>query len=102
MSGFFSLDMPSVLVVVNHASILKYLGNILAVTEFTGLRFTCQPHERLPGGGCPVPNGEAVLDLYGFRKSQLHRDMGIMALLVVLYRLLAYALLDGLKHNHFK
>lgn len=102
MSGFFSIKMPQFLIVINHASILKYLGNVLAVIEFTGLVFTCEANQRLPNGQCPVPTGEAVLDLYEFSRANLHRDLGILGLLAVLYRLIAYAVLDGLKHRHFK
>lgn len=102
MSGFFSINMPEFLVVINHASILKYLGNILAVTEFTGVRFTCHASQRLPNGQCPIATGEAVISLYGFEPQNLHRDMGIMALLTVAYRLIAYAALDVLKQRHFK
>ena len=41
MSGFFSVGMPLWLQVVNHASVLKYAGNVLAVSELRGLSFSC-------------------------------------------------------------
>ena len=56
--------------IVNHVSVLRYSGNILASTELTGLKFTCQPQERLPSGLCPIPDGEAVIALYRFRPHQ--------------------------------
>lgn len=102
MSGFFSLTMPDFLWKINHASVLKYLGNVIAVVEFRGLKFTCSPAERLPSGECPLATGEQVLEMYRFEPENLYRDMGIMALLTVAYRFIALWTLDALKVRHFK
>jgi len=94
MAGFFQPEMPQWLQVVNYGSVLKYAGNTLAVSEFTGLTFSCaQPP-------CARPDGETVLSIYRFHPSDLTSSLWAMAACVVLYRLAAFALLSGLKHRH--
>jgi hypothetical protein len=88
MSGFFSTGMPLWLHVVNHGSVLKYAGNILATNELRGLR--------LDGGAL----GDDVLALYNFHPSEAARDMWVLGLLTALYRLLAAAALDANKARH--
>jgi ABC-type multidrug transport system ATPase subunit len=88
MSGFFSIGMPHWLQVVNHASVLKYAGNMLAVNEFQGLR--------LDGGA----TGDDVLRLFRFQPQHAARDAWVLFLLVALYRLLAALALDRNKSRH--
>jgi hypothetical protein len=80
--------MPLWLHVVNHVSVLKYSGNILAVSEFTGLR--------LADGS----SGEDVLSLFRFHPDEATRDLWVLGLLTALYRLLAAWLLDANKSRH--
>ena len=95
MSGFFSVGMPLWLQVVNHASILKYAGNVLAVSELRGLRFSCATQP------CVGPaTGRDVLSLYRFHEDEYARDLWVLGLITVLYRLAATMLLDRLKSRH--
>ncbi len=88
MCGFFSIGMPAWLHVVNHASVLKYCANILAANEFEGLR--------LEGG----VRGEDVLALYRFHPAQAGRDVWVLGILVLLYRLVATLTLHLSKGRH--
>jgi hypothetical protein len=80
--------MPLWLRVVNHASVLKYAANILAVSELQGLRL---------GGST---SGDAVLALFRFRPDHAARDLWVLGLLTVLYRLAASLLLHANQARH--
>ena len=88
MSGFFSIGMPLWLQTVNHVSVLKYAGNLVAVSEFRGLQ--------LDGG----LSGDAVLSLYRFHPDEATRDIVILGALTIAYRLLAAWALDANKGRH--
>ena len=88
MSGFFSIGMPLWLHVLNHGSVLKYAGNLLASNELRGLR--------LAGG----VTGEGILSLYHFHPSEATRDVVLLGALTLAYRLLAAWLLDSNKSRH--
>ena len=83
MSGFFSIGMPLWLHVLNHGSVLKYAGNLLASNE-------------LAGG----VTGESILSLYHFHPSEATRDVILLGALTLGYRLLAAWLLDANKSRH--
>ena len=88
MSGFFSIGMPLWLQTVNHASVLKYAGNLIAVNEFKGLK--------LQDG----LTGDAVLSLYRFHPDEATRDVVLLGALTLAYRLLAAWALDANKGRH--
>ena len=66
---------------------LKYAGNILASNELVGLKLD-------------NTSGEAVLGLYHFHPEEARRDIIILAMLTIAYRLIAGTLLDALKTRH--
>ena len=80
--------MPLWLQTVNHVSVLKYAGNLVAVSEFRGLQ--------LDDG----MRGDAVLALYRFHPSEATRDVVLLGALTVAYRLLAAWALDANKGRH--
>ena len=88
MSGFFSIGMPLWLQTVNHVSVLKYAGNLVAVSEFQGLQ--------LDGG----LSGDEVLSLYRFHPDEATRDVILLGALTIAYRLLAAWALDANKGRH--
>jgi hypothetical protein len=92
MSGFFAVGMPAWLQVVNYASVLKYAGNLLAISEFKGLHFTCDTP--------PCPDGASVLSLYHFHPDEYATHLWAIGLCAIIYRLAAFALLDRLKGRH--
>lgn len=81
--------MPLWLQTINHCSVLKYAGNLIAVSEFKGLK--------LDGG----LTGDAVLSLYRFHPDEAAvRDVVLLGALTVAYRLLAAWALDANKGRH--
>ncbi|KAK2626243.1 hypothetical protein QTJ16_004505 [Diplocarpon rosae] len=96
MSGVMSINMPSFLEGVNYLSPLRYAIRNLAPYSLHGITFTCNASQRLPNGKCPIETGEQVLQLYKLDTDPL---INIIALGVctVLYRLLAYVLLKGMR-----
>ncbi len=89
-----SLNIPTFLQAWNHLSPIKWsLGNLAPYT-LRGVVFTCTEFQKLPSGRCPVETGEDALRLYN-----LETDAGLnlvaLGVCVVVYRLLAYALLKA-------
>ncbi|KAG0221326.1 hypothetical protein BGW41_006854, partial [Actinomortierella wolfii] len=64
MTGFLSLNLPKFLDVINHVSLLKYASLIMARNEFEGKVFDCS-QEQIQSGACPLPTGQAVLEMLG-------------------------------------
>ncbi|KAJ3411584.1 hypothetical protein HDV05_002004 [Chytridiales sp. JEL 0842] len=88
MAGFLSIDMPQVLLYLNHISIMRYVARVIAKEGFEGVEFSCDD----PAFACQFRNGTEVLN---FLKFPLGRDAyveGVVGALVTLlvYRLVAY------------
>ncbi|KAL0211615.1 hypothetical protein RCL1_005241 [Eukaryota sp. TZLM3-RCL] len=66
-SGFFlTLDnVPAYFAWVPPISYIRWAFNAALISEFRGVEFTCTPEEELPGGLCPITQGEQVLALLG-------------------------------------
>lgn len=96
MGGVLILDLNDVLQAINHLSPVKYVVANLAPYAMRHQTFTCTDAERLPNGHCPIETGQQVLELYNLDKNP---RLNVMALgiTVIVYRLLAYALLKVLR-----
>lgn len=96
MGGVLILDLNDVLQAINHLSPVKYVVANLAPYAMRHQSFTCTDAERLPSGRCPIETGQEVLELYNLDKNP---RLNVMALgiTVIVYRLLAYALLKVLR-----
>ncbi|RYO77774.1 hypothetical protein DL766_002329 [Monosporascus sp. MC13-8B] len=92
IAGIMSIDMPRLFVVMNYLSPVKYATEALAPISLRGVRFTCGDAQRLPDGSCTIESGEQVLDLYKLN-SDPYANLGALGTTVVIYRLVAWALL---------
>lgn len=96
MSGVMSINMPTFLQGVNYLSPLRYAIRNLAPYSLRGIMFTCDESQRLPDGQCPIETGERVLDLYKLNTNP-GRNILALGICTVIYRLVAYLLLKGVK-----
>jgi hypothetical protein len=96
MSGVLSINMPGFLQGVNYLSPMSYVTRNLVPYSLRHMTFTCTAEQRLPDGSCPITTGKQVLDLYAL---DTNPAINIMALGIctLVYRLLAYALLKGMR-----
>ncbi|TVY22935.1 putative ABC transporter ATP-binding protein/permease [Lachnellula hyalina] len=96
MSGVLSINMPGFLQGVNYLSPMRYVTRNLIPYSLRHMAFHCTAAQRLPDGTCPITTGEQVLDLYAL---DTNPAINIMALGIctLVYRLLAYALLKGMR-----
>jgi len=97
--------MPAFLQGFNHISILKwgtgtpsgvcvllkFLGAVMT-ESLRGVTFYCTPDQLSADGTCPVTSGEQVLQLYNLDVDTTAYALGMVACLII-YRLIAYALL---------
>lgn len=99
MSGLMSLDMPPVLRAINWVSPLKYSVSLLSGQAFPeSLQFSCEGQViDSSTGKCALMNGRQVLETYGLEMSSKKTRifLGVLAVALVLYRLLAYAILKA-------
>ena len=92
MAGILSIDMPDLFKSLNYLSPIGYGTRAVAPYSLRGVRFTCNDSQRLPDGRCPIETGQDVLDLYNFDVDPVV-NVAALAGCVVVYRLLAWALL---------
>jgi hypothetical protein len=96
MSGVLSINMPKFLQGVNFLSPIRYAIRNLAPYSLRHITFTCSAEQRLPNGECTITNGMQVLRLYDLDVNPEVNIAGLAACTVV-YRLLAYLLLKGMR-----
>ncbi|TVY82267.1 putative ABC transporter ATP-binding protein/permease [Lachnellula suecica] len=96
MAGVLAINMPAFLQDMNYLSPLRYSLRSLAPYSLQNITFHCTAAQLLPDGTCPITTGEQVLDLYALNTNP---GMNILALGIctVVYRLLAYVLLKGMR-----
>lgn len=94
MGGVMSLNIPSFLQAFNHLSPIKWSIGNLAPYSLQGVTFTCTDFQRLATGACPIETGDQVLALYGLDHDR-RLNLLALALCVVVYRALAYAILKA-------
>ncbi|RSL82208.1 hypothetical protein CEP51_005304 [Fusarium floridanum] len=88
MAGILSLEMPSLFEYLNYLSPIRYQVRGVAYYSMRDLSFDCN----FENNTCPITTGEQALKLYKFDENPLVSMVG-MAACVVVYRLLAWALL---------
>ena len=94
MGGVMSLNIPSFLQAFNHLSPIKWSIGNLAPYSLQGVTFTCTDFQRLATGACPIETGDQVLALYGLDHDR-RLNLLALALCIVVYRTLAYAILKA-------
>lgn len=93
MVGVLSIDMPPLFHAVNYLSPIRYATRAVAPYSLRGVEFVCTAAQRLADGSCPINSGEQVLQLYKFDEDPV-ANMGALAACIVVYRLLAWVLLE--------
>jgi hypothetical protein len=93
MAGIVALDIPRALQIINYLSPFKYSVINLAVYSLKSREFTCTPAQEV-GGKCPISTGEQVLALYNIDGNP-KLSLLILGVLVVFYRLVAYAVVKA-------
>lgn len=88
MAGILSLDMPPLFEWMNYLSPIRYQVRGVAYYSMRELSFNCN----FENGTCPITTGEQALKLYKFDEHPFVSLVG-MGACVVVYRLLAWALL---------
>ncbi|KAF4126202.1 ABC-type branched-chain amino acid transport system, ATPase component [Geosmithia morbida] len=92
MAGILSIDMPDLFKAFNYLSPIRYGTRAMGPYSLRGVEFTCNDEQRLPNGRCPIETGEDVLKLYRFDVDPVV-NIAALAGCIVVYRLLAWALL---------
>eukprot|EP01118_Nematostelium_gracile_P014681 TRINITY_DN5780_c0_g1_i1.p1 TRINITY_DN5780_c0_g1~~TRINITY_DN5780_c0_g1_i1.p1 ORF type:complete len:650 (-),score=148.57 TRINITY_DN5780_c0_g1_i1:3-1952(-) len=90
-SGYFinSETVPDYFIWVEYISFLKYGFRAVAVNELRGLQLTCAEDEKIQGK-CPIPNGDAQIDILGFDGATPGVDLCIVLGFYVGFVSLAY------------
>ena len=57
------------------------------------MELTCGEKDMLPNGTCRIPNGQAVLDQYGFSVDSIAKNFGILVALFIGWRIVAFGVL---------
>ena len=96
MAGVLSIDMPELFNVFNYLSPIRYGTRAVAPYSLRGIKFTCNSSQRLPNGKCPIETGQDVLELYNFDVDPVV-NIAALAGCIVVYRLLAWALLRAVR-----
>lgn len=89
MAGVLSIDMPEFLEAMNYLSPIRYSTRAIAPYSLAGVEFSCTSAQQLPGGACPIEDGEDVLDLYRLNVDAVV-NIAALGASVVVYRLLAW------------
>ncbi|KAK5995458.1 putative ABC transporter ATP-binding protein/permease [Cladobotryum mycophilum] len=92
MAGVLSIDMPKPFKALNYLSPVRYATRAVAPYSLRRVPFYCKPEQTLPDGSCPITTGEQVLKLYNFDVDPVV-NVAALAGCIVVYRLLAWALL---------
>lgn len=96
MAGVLSINMPTLFKAFNWISQIRYAVHGVALYSLRGIKFTCNDEQRLPDGSCPINTGEEILQLYSFDDDPV-MNVAALAGCVVVYRVLAYALLKAMR-----
>ncbi|KNC46674.1 ATP-binding cassette sub-family G member 2 [Thecamonas trahens ATCC 50062] len=80
---------------LRYFSFMKYAFNGVLINELKGLTFTCDASEAI-NGTCPVPNGQAVLDLFEAEEDgNIGFNSGILGVFMALFLILSYLALNA-------
>ncbi|EGG18944.1 ABC transporter G family protein [Cavenderia fasciculata] len=100
--GFFVnlKDLPSGWVWMPYISYFKYLIEAIVVNSFQGIVFSCSDSERI-GGQCPTSTGEQVIDRMNYGYDNYWRNVWIVLLFVIAFRVLAFLVLSFKSRDQF-
>lgn len=98
MGGLLSLNMNVFLKAINWLSPLKYALSVLVNMTFADLEISCYDQVTYADGSCAFDSGEAVLNEYHIKNSVPHFCAAMVGV-VVLYRLLAFLVLELTRYN---
>ena len=90
--GVLSIDMPELFRAFNYVSPIRYALHSVTPYSLRPVSFTCTDAQKSLDGKCPIETGQQVLELYKFDSDPVI-NVAALAACVVIYRLLAYALL---------
>ncbi|GAA5875055.1 hypothetical protein JCM3774_003416 [Rhodotorula dairenensis] len=90
LNGIVSVTLPYFLVVIGWISPMRPQAALTMINEMMGLQFRCTDAE-IVNGACIYTTGEQVLDTFGLPHGDTGKYCGILAALVVLWRLAAFA-----------
>lgn len=98
MGGLLSLNMNVFLKAVNWLSPLKYALSVLVNMTFSGLKISCYDQVTYADGTCAFDSGEDVLREYHIKNSVPHFCAAMVGV-VIIYRLLAFLVLELTRYN---
>ncbi|KAL0230665.1 hypothetical protein PCE1_004222 [Barthelona sp. PCE] len=91
-SGFyFPLDtVPGVLRWIGSISYVRWSVEIIIVSQFNDMVFSCTDDQKLPNGSCPIPNGEVYLRNRGLENSKIGENFIYLSIVVTAYWIIFY------------
>ncbi|GAA5883094.1 hypothetical protein JCM16303_006086 [Sporobolomyces ruberrimus] len=89
LNGVISASLMEWLKVIGWIAPMKPQAWLVAINEFRGLRFNCDPAS-IQSGACIATNGEQILDVFSIPHSGTGKFMGILIALIVLWRIFAW------------
>ncbi|KAG0063772.1 hypothetical protein BGZ89_009639 [Linnemannia elongata] len=97
LAGFLIVKLPPILQVVNYVSIFRYASISLALEEFRGLQVSIPAATSSSARTSTLSqlffNGDAVLSYLEWENQSLGFNLGMIVVLMVAYRLMAWAVL---------
>jgi ABC-type multidrug transport system ATPase subunit/ABC-type multidrug transport system permease subunit len=93
MSGIMSMNLPTILKYSNYLNPLKYAAANLSVLSLENVEFTCTESQEI-NGLCPLTTGKEALLLFGLDVNP-GTYIGYLAMIMVVYRMLAYIILKA-------
>ncbi|KAN0027418.1 hypothetical protein ACTFIU_010367 [Dictyostelium citrinum] len=102
-SGFFINlnDVPGWLVWFPYISFFRYMIEAAVINAFKDVHFTCTDSQKI-GGVCPVQYGNNVIENMGYDIDHFWRNVWILILYIVGFRVLTFLVLKIKSRNKFK
>ncbi|KAN0043273.1 hypothetical protein ACTA71_010915 [Dictyostelium dimigraforme] len=102
-SGFFINlnDVPGWLVWFPYISFFRYMIEAAVINAFRDVHFTCTDAQKI-GGVCPVQYGNNVIENMGYDIDHFWRNVWILVLYIIGFRVLTFLVLKIKSRNKFK
>ncbi|EAL71957.1 ABC transporter G family protein [Dictyostelium discoideum AX4] len=102
-SGFFINlnDVPGWLVWFPYISFFRYMIEAAVINAFKDVHFTCTDSQKI-GGVCPVQYGNNVIENMGYDIDHFWRNVWILVLYIIGFRVLTFLVLKLKSRNKFK
>ncbi|KAK5576017.1 hypothetical protein RB653_007155 [Dictyostelium firmibasis] len=102
-SGFFINlnDVPGWLVWFPYISFFRYMIEAAVINAFRDVQFTCTDAQKI-GGECPVQYGNNVIKNMGYDIDHFWRNVWILVLYIIGFRVLTFLVLKIKSRNKFK